>query len=70
MDKNSQVDLRKASNASSSFFSRAATYRSRNGDGNSGTGKGPLGLTTLYSPLERKAIADLVFIHGLDGGSK
>jgi hypothetical protein len=31
--------------------------------------KGPLGLTTLYDPSE-PAIADLIFVHGLGGGSR
>ncbi|RYP55765.1 hypothetical protein DL771_012356 [Monosporascus sp. 5C6A] len=30
--------------------------------------KGPLGLTTLYEP-DNQAIVDLVFVHGLNGGS-
>lgn len=30
---------------------------------------GPFGLTTVFKPLE-KVIADLVFIHGLGGGSR
>lgn len=30
--------------------------------------KGPLGLNTLHDPLE--AIADLIFVHGLGGGSQ
>ena len=32
------------------------------------TGKGPIGLTTVFDPDE-PAIADLVFVHGLNGGS-
>ena len=31
--------------------------------------KGPIGLNTLFSPAE-DAIADLVFVHGLGGGSR
>ncbi|KAH7322926.1 WD40-repeat-containing domain protein [Stachybotrys elegans] len=31
--------------------------------------KGPLGLTTLYSPGDESTIADLIFVHGLGGGS-
>lgn len=30
---------------------------------------GPLGLTTVFNP-NKKAIADLVFVHGLGGGSR
>jgi hypothetical protein len=31
--------------------------------------KGPLGLTTIYDP-PLPAIADLIFVHGLNGGSR
>ncbi len=32
--------------------------------------KGPLGLTTLHTPYpEQTAVADIVFVHGLNGGS-
>ncbi|KAL2020083.1 hypothetical protein VTK56DRAFT_8887 [Thermocarpiscus australiensis] len=35
------------------------------------SGKGPLGLTTLYEPESRTVpVAELVFIHGLGGGSR
>lgn len=30
----------------------------------------PLGLTTLYDPAPRKAIVDIIFIHGLGGSSR
>lgn len=32
-------------------------------------GKGPIGLTTLYSPLHDSPIAEIIFVHGLGGGS-
>ncbi|KAI0430640.1 hypothetical protein F5Y09DRAFT_355828 [Xylaria sp. FL1042] len=32
--------------------------------------KGPLGLTTLFHPLEPEVTVDIVFIHGLGGGSR
>ena len=33
-------------------------------------GKGPLGLSTLYVPcLEQTPVADIIFVHGLNGGS-
>lgn len=51
-----------------SFFSRAVTLRKTN-NSSPDNDKGPLGLTTIYRPLEN-AIADLVFIHGLGGGSR
>ncbi|KAL8369612.1 hypothetical protein RB595_000104 [Gaeumannomyces hyphopodioides] len=35
-----------------------------------GSFKGPLGLTTLHEPPGGTAIADIVFVHGLNGGSQ
>ncbi|KAF2793172.1 hypothetical protein K505DRAFT_375515 [Melanomma pulvis-pyrius CBS 109.77] len=32
--------------------------------------KGPLGLTVIHEPSKEEAIADLVFVHGLGGGSR
>lgn len=51
-----------------SFISRALPRRDRSGD-YSDDGKGPLGLTTLFDPINT-AVSDLVFVHGLDGGSR
>jgi hypothetical protein len=33
------------------------------------TGKGPIGLTTIFEPDE-PGIVDIIFVHGLNGGSK
>jgi hypothetical protein len=55
--------------ASASFF-RSVTFRGRGGDvGNVGNEKEPVGLTALYN-LGGRVVADLVFIHGLGGGSR
>lgn len=35
-----------------------------------GASKGPLGLTTLYDPPSDSVVADLIFVHGLNGGSQ
>lgn len=35
-----------------------------------GSFKGPLGLTTLHEPPGGTAIVDIVFVHGLNGGSQ
>lgn len=35
-----------------------------------GDDKGPLGLTTLYEPQEATPAVDIVFVHGLGGGSR
>ena len=53
-----------------SFLSR--TLRGRDSgsiDSSSEDGRGPLGLTTLFSPQD-EVIADLIFVHGLGGGSR
>ncbi|CAD6587074.1 MAG: hypothetical protein ASARMPRED_002985 [Alectoria sarmentosa] len=59
---------KKATFSGRSFLSRALTRRDA-GDQPSEDGKGPFGLNTLFEP-EILAIADLVFVHGLGGGSK
>ncbi len=53
---------------SRSFLARALSRRER-GTESSTDAKGPFGLTTLYDP-STSAIADLVFVHGLGGGSR
>ena len=52
-----------------SFFSRALTRRSGDVDSSEKT-KGSHGLNNLYKPFSGSAIADLVFVHGLGGGSR
>lgn len=57
-----------ASLSNRSFISR--TIKGYHGsDDDSGYSKGPLGLTTLFEPPS-SAIADLIFVHGLGGGSR
>lgn len=51
-----------------SFFSRALIRRDGSEDPDP-TDKGPFGLSTLYHPPD-SIIADLVFVHGLGGGSR
>jgi hypothetical protein len=50
-----------------SIFGRAFS-RSSTSDLSLVDKKGPLGLNTLHDPLD--AIADLIFVHGLGGGSQ
>ncbi|KAI1842336.1 hypothetical protein JX266_011504 [Neoarthrinium moseri] len=50
-------------------FSRRDTQTSDSQESNVHA-KGPLGLTTVYEPDDANAVADLVFVHGLNGGSK
>src|SRR5271168_230704 len=57
-----------ASGSSRLSFSRALTRR-ETGIDSSEDSKGPFGLSTLYDPPD-PAIADLVFVHGLGGGSR
>ncbi|KAK4032547.1 hypothetical protein C8A01DRAFT_50681 [Parachaetomium inaequale] len=54
-----------------SFISRSFSLSSRGTEGVQEL-KGPLGLTTLYEPnpkQTRALVADVVFVHGLNGGS-
>ena len=65
---------RKVSTASSGFFPRGGLFRAGSSSGgesasSDGGDKGPLGLVTVHKPFD-KAVADLVFIHGLGGGSR
>ncbi|KAH6627297.1 hypothetical protein B0J18DRAFT_396697 [Chaetomium sp. MPI-SDFR-AT-0129] len=56
-----------------SFLSRPSFGLSRKGsaDASEREPKGPLGLTTLHVPVSEQTtpVADLVFVHGLNGGS-
>jgi WD40 repeat protein/pimeloyl-ACP methyl ester carboxylesterase len=50
------------------FFSRVTTFRKASDSGLEDI-KGPLGLTTLHKPLG-SVVADIIFVHGLGGGSR
>ncbi|KAI1177574.1 hypothetical protein F4777DRAFT_541485 [Nemania sp. FL0916] len=50
--------------------SRAETDFSLLSIGEDGGEKGPLGLTTLYEPQEATPAVDIIFVHGLNGGSR
>ena len=54
-----------------SFLSRAIRRSETEGSirGEHDAPKGPLGLTTLYEP-GNDAVLDLIFVHGLNGGSQ
>jgi hypothetical protein len=71
MDQSWQVGRERAAGPapSRSFLVRTLTRRDTSVNDSSEDLKGPLGLTTLSEPAET-AIADLVFVHGLRGGSK
>lgn len=57
-----------ATSSGRSFLSRTLTRRD-DGEQSSEDGKGPFGLNTLFDP-DNPAVADLVFVHGLGGGSR
>lgn len=47
------------------------TALTRRGNDINDSPKGPLGLTTLYEPSgDQPVVADLIFVHGLNGGSQ
>lgn len=53
-----------------SLLSRSFSSRPSSGNASSDQSKGPLGLTTLHNPGRNSVKADLVFVHGLGGGSQ
>ena len=57
-----------SSTSNRSFLSRTLSRRD-GGTESSTDARGPFGLNTLYDP-STSAIADLVFVHGLGGGSR
>lgn len=76
MDKafNSSFASRRSSTAAteqttgrSSLLSHTTTWRKASDSGLEDQ-KGPLGLTTIHTPLQ-SVIGDLIFVHGLGGGS-
>lgn len=59
-----------ASASSRSIVARTFSLKRRDNDGESSAHlKGPFGLSTLYQPL-KPVTADLIFVHGLGGGSQ
>ncbi|KAK4237441.1 vegetative incompatibility protein HET-E-1 [Achaetomium macrosporum] len=68
-----EIPRTNTSSSTRSFISRTSFSLSRKGAGDAAEReppKGPLGLTTLYIPPDEKSpVADLVFVHGLNGGS-
>jgi hypothetical protein len=65
------LELQPTSSNSRSFLSRTLTRRSGGSDSSSSEEtKGAFGLNTLYTPLCGSASVDLIFVHGLGGGSR
>lgn len=58
-----------ASSANRSFLTRTFARSDDNSNFDSEDSKGPFGLNTLSEPPE-PVVADLVFVHGLGGGSR
>ncbi|KUI54142.1 Vegetative incompatibility protein HET-E-1 [Cytospora mali] len=72
MDANLREAGRVTSSASArSLLSRTLTRRAQEPDDGSNDPKGPLGLTTVHDPgPDRVVVADIIFVHGLNGGSQ
>ena len=66
-----QLSLRVRTDTSSARSLFGKSYKRNGTNSSSATGdvKGPFGLNTLFCPTE-DAVADLVFVHGLGGGSR
>jgi hypothetical protein len=72
MDTNRELSRANSSATARSFLSRALVRRSRDASDGLTEGKGPLGLTTLHDPgpSGQALVADIIFVHGLNGGSQ
>ncbi|ROV88450.1 hypothetical protein VSDG_09242 [Cytospora chrysosperma] len=71
MDANSEPGRATPSATALSFLSRTLTRRTQDPEDESYNSKGPLGLTTVHDPgPHRAAVADIIFVHGLNGGSQ
>ena len=71
MNKAPPDSQRRKSTAITSILGHSISYRSNKSGGAGLSGdKDPLGLKNIYTPLEEKVVADLVFVHGLGGGSR
>ena len=71
MDAQWQMDRHRSVSSTSgrSFLSRTLRGRGDSDATSEDPPKGPYGLTTLHEPLD-SVVADLVFVHGLGGGSR
>jgi hypothetical protein len=69
IDPNRQLTRQRTNSSSRSRLPRILTRRPTALAAPSEDLKGPLGLNTLFQP-QRLAVADLIFVHGLGGGSK
>jgi hypothetical protein len=63
------VDTVSSSNSRTSFFGSIIKKERKQSDRKEAP-KGSYGLTTLHEPLCDVPVADLVFVHGLNGGSQ
>lgn len=71
MDSKREITRVTKTASTKSFLSRTFTKSGLESNDESHTSKGPLGLTTLHDPGSgQSAIADIIFVHGLNGGSQ
>lgn len=71
MDANCEPGRITPSTTARSFLSRTLSRRTQEPDDASSSSKGPLGLTTVHDPgLQQAVVADIIFVHGLNGGSQ
>lgn len=71
MDSKSELTRVTRTTSTKSFLSRKFTKSSLESNDEFYASKGPLGLTTLHEPGSgQSAIADIIFVHGLNGGSQ
>lgn len=69
MERQLSSRLKTDSSSSRSLFGKSFTRSGTNSSSATEDIKGPFGLNTIFCPTE-DAIADLVFVHGLGGGSR
>lgn len=72
MATNRELGRTSSSATARSFLSRTLTRRGQDQEDDLNGTKGPLGLTTVYDPKSagHTAVADIIFVHGLNGGSQ
>lgn len=71
MDSKREITRATTTTSTKSFLSRTFTRHGSEATDEVNDSKGPLGLNTLYDPgPDRAAIADIIFVHGLNGGSQ
>lgn len=71
MDANREPRRIDSSATTRSFLTRTLTLHTQEVENGSHGSKGPLGLTTVHDPGPHRAVvANIIFVHGLNGGSQ